>query len=1324
MGAQRTFARHAAPAERRPMPQPAAVRASVAPSTVHRSHLLQQRLGNSGSQAFLSRQAILHDSPVRVQTSSLSVSSPNDPAEREATSVAAHVMRMPETAAPPGVGATGSSGIHRSAAAASPAPAAATATPMLSRDIPQSMSAGSPLPDSVRGFMEPRFDADFSRVRVHTGEPAARMSEGVNANAFTVGSHIFFGQGQYQPNSAKGQELIAHELTHVVQQGGATKSAGAGAVASISNSSSAPKVQRQEKKGLFDELTDDLLDFGESAGWELVREFAPSLEPLMRSGPAGLLDWLKDKVVGAAEALFDKVTAPVRFISGLGTQLSAQFAPLVATVQQAAGQIARNDCTPLREAADKIEKTATKIIEPIVAKLQPAVKKIQDVLDLLWNKIGAPVWDFIKEFAAAQWEAIQWLWGGIKAVASWIWGKTAAFRTLASKAWTWIKNKLGIGEGPEGEDGLLQWVQRKLSDAWDVVKAKIEPFKKELLTIGATIGGVLLAVSPVGPIAAVGAAVYGAVQGLRWIQANWGKGNIIVTARQYIEKALIPPLVAGANRIAASVNRFAGTVIDTLGRLSASLLRAAGALGNSVLRIAVGAIQWIADQVTAIANWATDKLDGLAQWLEGALGKLQSFLTGVMVFLQKVGNAILDIWSLPVLLGEKLWDKMPACIRDPVVDFIGPIILQQIEIFQELVKNDEAWQKTKLEVRKIIKLVFKDRDLMGAVKATFLLILRVFNLPPDLLVQVWNKALAAWDVVSKKPLEFLKSTVRTMGHGFKLYGKNILVHLEFGLTEWLLGGLKEQQIRPPKSWFDPLAVLDFVLDVLNLNVNHLWELVEKRFDPKQVAAVRSFFSGISRAWDWVKKAIDTSKTPAENTRGLIEKAKDFGKSILKDVATWIAGRVAQELAIMAAAAAASAGLSEVLDIARRIYKGIVSAVRWARQILDMISQTLDNILAIAGGQIESMGEKFEGILHRGTPVVIGFLADQVGLGGVGAEVRNIVKKLREQVDKAILWVIDIIKAGLSAIVNLAKAGVAAVKDWWKARAKVTFTGGEQHDVYFTGTEDNAEIIVESTPKTLSAFLAEFEERVQDLKPEKKAPARKTLQEIRAEAREIDKLKKTKSFGQTTGEDIRTRFDKIVALMRQLPGGDKVAPPPSIIDWNKSADHGLGKMHATVLSSNPGGHAGSQPYDESKLWKQIRRIVRPKSKHPIYVRGHLLNHHIHGAGHDRNLVPITSLANGVMERVAETLLKKAVIGENRVLDVTVETVGQVPVGRLTKFPDGSEPERQLARGITIEAKEKVDENVKSEDAGKKGPPFSLSTTIINTIPDTETEVRPE
>ena len=83
-------------------------------------------------------------------------------------------------------------------------------------------------------------------------------------------------------------------------------------------------------------------------------------------------------------------------------------------------------------------------------------------------------------------------------------------------------------------------------------------------------------------------------------------------------------------------------------------------------------------------------------------------------------------------------------------------------------------------------------------------------------------------------------------------------------------------------------------------------------------------------------------------------------SILTGIAEWVAAKVAEELAIMAAAAAASGGLSEVVDIVRRIYKAILTAVRWARRILDMVNQTLDTVLDIAAGAVEKVGAQVRG----------------------------------------------------------------------------------------------------------------------------------------------------------------------------------------------------------------------------------------------------------------------------------------------------------------------------------------------------------------------------
>jgi len=165
--------------------------------------------------------------PATIQAARLS--SPRDPAEREAESTAKTILRMP---APLAV-----SGFGRSAAAwRSPVLARLEDAPILRKaegqpnvsanlmaDIQSSMASGNPLPLSVRRFMEPRFAANFSRVRVHTDDRAARLSRRVSAQAFTVGNHIFFGRDRYQPESEEGRELIAHELTHTIQQGAAVQ---------------------------------------------------------------------------------------------------------------------------------------------------------------------------------------------------------------------------------------------------------------------------------------------------------------------------------------------------------------------------------------------------------------------------------------------------------------------------------------------------------------------------------------------------------------------------------------------------------------------------------------------------------------------------------------------------------------------------------------------------------------------------------------------------------------------------------------------------------------------------------------------------------------------------------------------------------------------------------------------------------------------------------------------------------------------------------------------------------------------------------------------
>jgi hypothetical protein len=91
--------------------------------------------------------------------------------------------------------------------------------------------------------MESRFGHDFSRVRVHDDTRAAESASAVAARAYTVGEHMVFGAGMYAPGSADGRRLLAHELTHVVQQSGATQAA---AVTEISTPADAGEREADE----------------------------------------------------------------------------------------------------------------------------------------------------------------------------------------------------------------------------------------------------------------------------------------------------------------------------------------------------------------------------------------------------------------------------------------------------------------------------------------------------------------------------------------------------------------------------------------------------------------------------------------------------------------------------------------------------------------------------------------------------------------------------------------------------------------------------------------------------------------------------------------------------------------------------------------------------------------------------------------------------------------------------------------------------------------------------------------------------------------------
>ena len=163
-------------------------------------------------------------------TQNLAVGRIDDAGERAADRVADRIMRMPisEASSAPALPqikceTTGSTGEEASALQAQGTGAPQTAVgqaPGIVHDVLR--SPGQPLDTTTREFMEPRFGHDFSRIRIHADPTAARAAMALRAEAFTVGSHIAFARGRFATGSANGRRLVAHELTHTIQQAATT----------------------------------------------------------------------------------------------------------------------------------------------------------------------------------------------------------------------------------------------------------------------------------------------------------------------------------------------------------------------------------------------------------------------------------------------------------------------------------------------------------------------------------------------------------------------------------------------------------------------------------------------------------------------------------------------------------------------------------------------------------------------------------------------------------------------------------------------------------------------------------------------------------------------------------------------------------------------------------------------------------------------------------------------------------------------------------------------------------------------------------------------
>jgi hypothetical protein len=300
------------------------------------------------------------------------------------------------------------------------------------------------------------------------------------------------------------------------------------------------------------------------------------------------------------------------------------------------------------------------------------------------------------------------------------------------------------------------------------------------------------------------------------------------------------------------------------------------------------------------------------------------------------------------------------------------------------------------------------------------------------------------------------------------------------------------------------------------------------------------------------------------------------------------------------------------------------------------------------------------------PIVIGFLANQVGLGGIGRRVGEMIESVRGMVDQALTWLVNkAVDTGMNLLDRAMAAGRSAVDrvlSLLGLRKEFRLPNGENHTMRFSDDSPSAQLMIESTPTPLQHHVA-------NLRSSYNTPEALTqLGIIDNHITAINTLK-ADTMNQTRGELIRQKLDAIAVALQQPCFGGNENIPPSRVTFTPTSKAGgtVGHiMDASPLTLQPGTNnmggtnVGSEPSTSgnTELWKKVR--VRTNT----YIQGHLLNHHVHGSGAlKENLVPIRGPYNSQMERDFESIVKNRVLGNREILHYRVEAVFGGQSGRV-------------------------------------------------------------
>jgi hypothetical protein len=1116
-------------------------------------------------------------------------------------------------------------------------------TTSFEHSLSSTKGGGSVLPDDTRQFMESRFGADFSNVRIHTGSQAESLSRSINAHAFAHGSDIYFNSGKYSPGTVAGGYLLAHELTHTIQQGASPR---------ISRSVAGRSIQKKDSKQSIQR----------NAG--VIKPANIAQENVAGNNNTERIEGASHDVsTGTIQAKVETSTrAPVIQRSWLGN--AGRW------MARGIGEARQWLLTQVRDVARRMPGYSLVSLalghDPITGEERPLTGSnlLHAILDVV---LGGAMFRALLNSLGIFNHAATWLMArltGLRALVSGIGQRFSEFwrgislRDVAhpggviDRAMSLISRTVmdGVGFARQTASTFLTMISRVMIRQISAFVRRRIPRLFPLLTValgfnpetlervernGTNILNAFLEVSE------AGRQQRAKMQETHTFEriAGWIDRGISVFGRAY---ALLRQAISGIWDYVTIENLF--HPMDTLSRIWNQFSEPVALVGNFLNETAREILRVIKDALLSrLSNYARqtrgfslicviigrDPFTGQAvprtvhNIVRGFMGLMEG---GEQQYEQLRQSGAIDriVGRINAAVGRlnMTLDTIVQLFRDVWRSFTIHDIFHPINAFVRVVATFGA---------PILRLIhFAIEILMIVVEA----VLMAMNFPFDLIRNIISRARQAFHMIRRDPVAFFRNMLRAVKQGFIQFFNRIGTHLRNGLTGWLMSELRDAGVAAPAN-FTLRGVITWVLQVLNITMEKIWEKLaaHPRVGPERVARIRRVINTLEGVWTFIRDV--QQRGMAAIWERIQERLTNLWNTIQNAIQSWLMDRVINRITTRLLSLLDPTGIMAIVNSAIALYRAIQSFIRYLRQMLQVVNSFVEGLVEIAGGNIARAANTVESSLARTVPIVIGFLANQLGLSGIGRQIGEMIGVAREMVDRALTWLVNrTVDTGLRLLDRVMAVGRSArdaVLGWLGLRKRFTVREGEEHTLYFSPSK---RLMMASTPVVLGNFVQNV--RIPAI-PHKQVRLNDLKNSITNSLGEIDILLSAPSPNTSVIENkLLLISPRIAELIRETTGLLFQSEEPQYGD--KYGGHGSG-MRVRIVNGTP-ATIGSDVSIGDNHWPSLtKRRTSMGSVDRFYVRAHLLNRRLGGPGNDwKNLSILTQHANNRGNEAHENLVE--------------------------------------------------------------------------------------